>query len=254
MEKDVAKKKMNTTETSVEKEKREKTIQRLCDCLCDKHVDAYIHEFYTTRGKGNYPSIAVGRWKKGTALPPVELLAGMAREMNSNISFILGMTDVNCPNEFEEPHFKTLDQVLAAAEMTEIELVRAFNNNYKKLYLYRERLPYNRVKSLMSLAEATHLSLDFILGYTQYENWEMYDRMSKPFEKIRAGSGAYVVADRTIHGVSDVEAAIAKGDGSYCLLSYDGEYVIFPNGNKVSINDKAFDGVLVVSVVPEVKK
>ena len=232
---------------------KKKTLLRLCDCLRDDRVESFVRDYYVSRGKETYPAIAAGRWKKGLALPPIEVLAGIAKCLGTNISYILGMTDVCCPNELEEPSTKTLDELLEAAGMTEIDLVRAFNNNYKKLYLYRERLPYNRVKSLMCLSEATGLSMDFILGYTNYENWEMYGRMSRPFAMIPAGSGAYVVADKDIHGLSDVEAAISRGDGSYCLLSYDGESVIFPNGNIVSIDDEVFEGVFVASVIPEVK-
>ena len=227
---------------------------RLEECLARPEVRAVVHEYYESRGKGNYPAIAINRWKKGVLLPPVDLLVSMAKATRTNVAYILGLTDISCPIEDGAPgKERSLEDLLLAAKMSEKDLVRALNNNYKKLELYREHIPYERIKSVISLSEATGLSMDYILGYSDYTSWEVYAKMEHPFRHIEAGAGAYVIADKSIRMKADVEDAIKRGDGSYCLLSLDGKHVIFPNGNKVSIDDEIFGGIYVAAVKPEVE-
>jgi len=234
--------------------KIEKLETRLDECLREDCVKKYVQEYYAAEGKPDYPSVAVARWRKGSHFPPIDVLVGIAKALDTNISYILGLTDVKCPLEYEEPICeRCLEEILEACEMTEKEFVKAYNNNYKMLYLYRERIPLERVRSVIKLSMAVGLSVDFILGYTNYENWEIYDKMHQPFSNIKNGGGAYVIADKTVRGAADIESAVMRGDGSYCLLSYDGKHVIFPNGNKVAVDDEIFEGVYVTNVVPEVK-
>lgn len=234
----------------------EKQKMRLKRCLEDRRVKEFLRQYYASEaGRGvKYPASIIGRWKKGTTLPPVDVLAGMAKALDTNMSYILGLTDVKQPLDYDRPMQEmTLDRVLEIANMSEKEFVKALNKNYKKLYLYRERLPYERVRSMIKLSEVVGLSLDYILGYTQYENWDLCAKQENPFRRINAGDAAYVIADKDIHGISDIEDAIRRKDGAYCLVSSDGKYVYFPNGNKARTDDDIFKGVLVVTVKPEVK-
>ena len=225
---------------------------RLSDILNEKSVQVYIQEYYDERDKGWYPSTAIARWKKGTHYPPMDVLLGISKILKTNISYLLRLTDISCPNEFEEPEMKhTLEELLAARSITEKELAEKLNKN--TVESFKKELPLNRVSSLIKLSSAIDISADYILGLTDWETWEICAKVAKPFKGIEAGSGAYVIAKKGLHSIFEIEEAIRKGDGMYCLLSMDGKSVIFPNGNSLDIDDEMFKGSYVTRVIPEVK-
>ena len=216
-------------------------------------VRRYIKAYYEALDKAHYPDIALSRWRKGTHYPPTDVLVGIARVAGTNLSYILGLTNVNCPCDYDkEPKERTLKGLMEVRKISQRELALAMDRNYRSLHNFDQELPRKRIYSLIKLSNAIDLSADYILGYTDWEKWELYARVARPFKSIKAGSGAYVVADRNSRSISDIEAAIARGDGQHCLLTTDGKYVIFPNGNKVSVNDEMFTGVYVAKVKPEV--
>ena len=237
----------------------EKQKKRLEECFADKRVKEYLNDYYE-QGDGRdvkYPGSLKTRWKKGKYVPPLEIVIGVARAMDTNISYVLGLTDVICPLEPEETARKmTFEQVLDAAGMTKTEFVKAINKNYKnykKYNLYNEKFPDLKTGLLVDLADIVGLSIDYMLGYTKYERWELYEQMESPFKNIEAGNAAYVVADKNVRSFADIEDAISRGDGSYCLLSADGKLVMFPNGKKVDPGDEVFKGAVVIKVKPEVR-
>lgn len=235
-------------------EKKVRPRTRIPKVLGNKKVQEYIHNYYAMEGKDNYPSIAMARWRKETHYPPVEVLIGIARTLRTNVSYILSLTEVNCPCDYDKaPEERTLQDLLDVQNMSKKELISALDSNYKAVYRYEEELPKKKVYSLIKLAEALHVSVDYILGYTNWESWEPRSQIDRPFSNIKAGSGAYIVADKGIQSVEDINRAIRRGDGKFCLLSEDGEYVIFPNGNKIRANDDVFLGAYVARVIPEVK-
>lgn len=240
--------------SSVTKDReRNEAKTRLSEALNNKAVQNYIHEYYEAEGKAHYARTAITRWKKGTHYPPVEILIGIARILHVNVAFLLGLTDVDVACEYnQQPKQHNLNELLELRGMSGTELANALNKNFKAVYAFREKLPLGRITSLMKLSNALDLSVDYILGYTNWETWEMCQRVNNPFSSIKAGDAAYLVADKNLRSVSDVEEAIRNGNGQYCLVSRDGKYVFFPNGNRFSIDDELFLGVYVAKVKPEV--
>ena len=225
----------------------------LADALSNKEVQHYIHDYYKAEGKEYYARTAIARWKKGTHYPPVEILIGIAKILHVNVAYLLDLTEVDAECDYEhKPKEHTLDELMELRGMNGTELANALNKNFKAVYSFREKLPLGRITSLMKLSSALELSVDYILGYTTWETWEMCRRVSSPFSSIDAGAGAYLVADKNVRSIADVEEAIRHGNGQYCLVSGDGKSVIFPNGNRFSIDDDLFLGVYVAKVKPEV--
>ena len=236
------------------KKKKARPSTRIPEFLNDGRALKFIKEYYKREGKENYPEIAISRWKKETHYPPVEVLIGIANILDTNLSYLLGLTDVNCKCDYsKEPVYHTLADLMSVRGISKRELAIALDKSYKVLHNFEEELPRKRVYSLIRLSQAIDLSVDYILGYTSWETWEMQEQLGRPFANIRPGTGAYVVADKDVRTINDVEEAIRRGDGQYCLLSPDGEYVLFPNGKAFSVNDEMFRGIYVARVVPEVK-
>lgn len=240
--------------------KMDNLVTRLPEYLRDEDIQEYINEYYRNEGKESYPSIALPRWRRETHYPPVDVLVGMARIKGTNVSYILGMTDISAPNEYSVPRCEhTLSELLELCRMSEKDLMTEWTgdsvrNSYKTLHQLKTRLPFKRLQSLVRLSNALGLSVDFILGYTDYATWEMWHQMNvDPFGALPAGAGAYVIADRTVRTSADAEDAVIRGDGSFCVVSSDRRSVFFPNGNRLSVDDELFKGVYVARVVPEVR-
>lgn len=241
------------TDKSSNGKENKRPATRIPEIVSDPSVRAYIRTYYKELGKDHYPDIAMARWKNGTHYPPVDVLIGIATILKTNLSYVLGLTDVNAPCDFTtEPKERTLHDLMETRKMNMRELASGMNFNYKSLHNFETELPRKRVYSLMMLSEAINLSADYILGYTDWETWEMYSQLSKPFSNVKAGSAAYIVADKDSRSIKDIESAIERGDGQYCLITTDGRFVLFPNGNKISIRDEMFKGAFVINVRPEV--
>lgn len=236
-------------ENNVEREQK-RPATRLPKILESKKVQSYIIEYYEKEGKESYPYIAISRWKKGTHYPPLDLLKGIAKIKNTNITYLLGLCDENIPCDYDkEPSERSLQDLLDKSGLTKRELALALNNNYRRI----ENFSKPKVYSLILLSSALGLSADYILGYTNWENWKLCSRISRSFDDIKAGTGIYIVADKKVQSKEDIERAIERGDGQYCLLSKDGQTVIFPDGKKYSVDDEMFLGAFVARVIPEVE-
>ena len=228
---------------------------RLSDVLVVPEVQNFVYEYYRKAGKEKYPGTALPRWKKGTHYPPVDVLVGIAKTLNTNVSWVLGLTDVKASLEYDQPcHEYTLTELLDLREMSDKDIIKGFNNNYKIVNSFSEKLPLKRVSSLIKLSQVLDMSVDFILGYTMWETWEFYDHLSEPFKGIVPGSGIFILADKSVRCMHDIEDAIKRGDGKYALFSTDGISVILPNGKKIMINDPGFKGVYVAIVAPVIGK
>lgn len=235
--------------------RKKKTSTRIPELLEKPEVQKFIRDYYINEDKAYYVPIAMTRWRKETHYPPVEVLIGIASLLNVNLAYVLGMTDEKVPCDFSKPPVeRSLDDFLAVRDMNKRDLVLALDKNYKLLHSIEEKLPLKRPYSLMKLSKALGLSVDYIMGYTNWETWEMCVRLNKPFQGIKAGTGAYLIADKNVRTAVDVEEAISRGDGTYCLLSPDGKQVIFPNGKKYSVDDDMFIGSYIAKVRPEIEK
>lgn len=227
--------------------KRTREGTRLPEVLDDKRVRRYISGIYDAQ----YASVAIARWKKGPQYPPVWMLAEMAKIIGGNIDYILGRTDIKALIESTPEREKTLDELQAISGLTDTELRRSLNSDSAMVLRYRKKLPINRVTSLIALSDALGLSIDFILGYTEWETWELCGKLMSPFMDIPSGSAAFVIV-KGVKTKKDIYDAIKDRDGQFCLVSSDGKEVIFPTGETISIDDELLEGSYAVKVKPEV--
>ena len=221
---------------------------RLPEMLAISTVRNYISSLYDAR----YLAVALSRWKKGPQFPPVDVLINMARLVGTNVDYILGLTDVDAPMNKECEKEKTLEDLKAASGISESELLRAFNRDSSIITRYRKQLPLSRISSLISISEAFGLSVSYILDCTTWENWDAFAQTKAEYREAPAGSAMYIVTDKSVSSLSDVRRAISKDDGSYALVSDDGDVVIFSNGNEARITDKLFEGAFFIPLSPEV--
>lgn len=221
---------------------------RLKEFLAYEKVKDYLRTLYEPK----YLAVALSRWRKGPQYPPVEVLVNIAKITGVSVDYILGLTDVKAPLNSEPGKEKTLDDLRDAAGLTQEELLRRLDKDSSFIVRYKKKLPLNRVSSLIFLAEALSLSIDFILGYSTWENWESFGRTRAAYRKLKAGTAAFVVGDRNVASLADVRKAVKKKDGNYCLVSGDGKKLIFPNGTEADAKDPVFEGAYFDDLKPGV--
>lgn len=224
-------------------------IPRLSELVSNEEVRKYIHKKY----KSPYASVVIRRCADGVQFPPVNMIIDIARILGTNVDYLMGKTDVIAKTgKANVNKEKSLSDLLEMRGMTEAEFMRFFRADKKMMDRYRERLPVTRITSLVNLAEAMQVSVDFLLGCTDWENWELCARMQDPFSCITPGTAAFIVADMKVRTLAEVRDALERRDGRHCLLSRDGKTVIFPNGKSIDKDDKAFKGSFVAAMKAEV--
>jgi transcriptional regulator with XRE-family HTH domain len=87
----------------------------------------------------------ISQIEKGQKFPSIELLAGLARELETNSDYLLGLTDDDAP------HSDLEDQVVIGAQTEEEkEALTEIGKNYKKLCKTGQQLVRQTIRELLA--------------------------------------------------------------------------------------------------------
>lgn len=167
------------------------------------------------------------RWTKGE-WPPVNVLLQMAKEEESNVAYVLGITNVNVADERYDTPVLRLKSAIEEAGITHSQLAKMIGTSTRIVKEYIDNPRFSRVTTLANMAEALGVSIDYLLGLTSVKSWEYLMVSRDPFYLCCPGEPARVVSK--------------KGKSCYCLIHEDGDSVIFPTGEIVKKNSDLFEG------------
>ena len=188
--------------------------------------------------KGRYDKTSVANfyiWASGKTCPPLKLLVDMAWETRTNIEYALGLTEVKEANDRNEINFR-FPELLEESGHTYFSLAKKIDVAPATVKRYAEGNVQMRVETLLAIAEGLKVSLDYLLGLSDYRTWEEYRRVLEPFIGVRPGEAMFLSFPQS------------EMDG-FVLMHPQGGRVVFPTGKMRNINDEIFKGVKVRRLV-----
>ena len=175
--------------------------------------------------------LAVTKWSAGAVIPPLETLLLLASTTNTNISYLLMLTDIAAPITFHEIRFR-LKETRLMCGLKQSELAENAGVTTKSICSYElsEELIYGRksIRMLISVADALSVSLDYLLGLTDRKDWESIE--DSPFYKIKPGMKFHIKNENY---------------NQECTLSSDGTEIILEEGEILSILDPRLYSVVI---------
>lgn len=176
---------------------------------------------------------SIHRWNRCNEYPPIKVLLQLSSDYNTNISYLLGATDIDCPNETDTLNLD-LTACLESVGITSNELAKRLKTNPVIVKEYLTAPRYSRVHTLLAMAEALDVSIDYLLGLTSVKKWEQIALQEDPFFLCNAGQSVYLYA---------CEKDSSNSAEGYALIHADGKRVIFPTGRIVDMQDDIFQDV-----------
>lgn len=173
------------------------------------------------------------RWVEG-GWPPLDILLIMAKEENTNISYLLGITDVDHPLETYEPNLD-LKGKMREANIKAPAIAEYVGTSARIIREYVDKPRYTRINTLVGMALAMNVSLDYLLGLTPVKRWELL--------LLKPGIPAYIYKDRECSGKVKSKTESVE---TFCLLHLDGERVILPSGDVINMNDSIFENAIII--------
>lgn len=208
----------------------------------DPELRKLIRENFST-----VPLSTISRWSTQRLYPPVPVLEFMASYKNTNIAYLLGETDIDLPWELTEKVDRSLEEILNEKDMKVSTFARKINGDLKITKGYLDELP-TRVNSLLAIAEGLNVSIDYLLGHTNWKSWEDYHAMQNPLDNVKPGHPIYIVKAYKISPEQPLSKAIELGLGSYALLDKDGKMVLFPNGKTLSKEQLSTSDIYIIEI------
>lgn len=184
---------------------------------------------------GQPSGLAITRWLSNDTWPPLDSLIKIAEENRTNIDYILGKTDVCSPNETYELNFR-LGELMKERGLTRTKLATMIGTSTKVITKYLTAPIMTRINTIIALAEALDVSVDYLCGLTPYRVWELQIIETDTFFLIKKGQAACILCE--------------DGHYEWCLLSEDGMNVILPDGKYYSLDDNRFEGKKAFPVCP----
>lgn len=175
--------------------------------------------------------LAVTKWSAGAVIPPLETLLLLASTTNTNISYLLMLTDIAAPITFHEIRFR-LKETRLMCGLKQSELAENAGVTTKSICSYElsEELIYGRksLRMLISVADALSVSLDYLLGLTDRKDWGNIE--DSPFYKIKPGMKVHIKNENYDQD---------------CTLSSNGTEIILEDGDCISILDPRLYSVVI---------
>lgn len=148
-------------------------------------------------------------------IPATKQIVDIARVLNTNVCYLLGLTDTRTPNERYEIKLM-LKPLREAEEKTQILVAKETNLSKSAFPKWEGGNLVPRLDNAISLSNYFGVSLDFFLGLTDIRNWPNEKEpefliAGHPVQVIRSDKGAIITRWGLI---VDSEDGIVLSDGS----------------------------------------
>lgn len=184
------------------------------------------------------------RWSLG-GWPPIEILLQIAEEKQTNISYLLGITDINYTLDRYEVNLN-LSEKMEEANITSSVLAKEIGTSSRIVKEYIDNPRYTRIKTLVGMAFAMGMSVDYLLGLTDLKDWYYIFLKEDPFYLCEAGKPVFIIKeDKKKKKKKKSKSAKAEGFG---LMHLDGENVVLPTGDIVNKGDSIFTDAVIIPV------
>ena len=159
----------------------------------------------------------------------------MTSEIDTNIEYALGLTQISAPNSGRKITFR-LGSLLKEKGISYFGFANLIETSPATVKRYVEGAPHMRIETLLAMAKGLGVSVDYLLGLTDYKTWNDYRKKLEPFSGVAPGDAIYLeFPDEGLNGCA--------------LMHPHGGKVVFPTGKMRSIRDEIFQGVIVQNMV-----
>lgn len=155
-------------------------------------------------------------WTSLEHQPPLSLLLYIAKKLKTNISYILGQTDIGRKCESYEINMD-LCLFMNEAGYSATGLAEKIGTSTRIVQGYMTNPRFNRLNTLLGCAETFDVSIDCLLGLTDWRKWEYSEITKNPFAIIPASAAMRIV--------------LPTGENIYGIMSADRKTVCIPNTN-----------------------
>lgn len=161
-------------------------------------------------------------------LPLISTCIGIAKTLNTNVDYALGLTDNRSANETYETSIR-LKERRTQLGLTLVEAADVIGNSTNKIRYNEINGVIAGLASLVNYAECYHTSTDYLLGLTEFLSWDKSLHYTDPFHKVKAGQPFYL-----------------EDNAAFGCISKDGQRVFMENGSVYDIKDKLFRGKAII--------
>ena len=178
-------------------------------------------------------------WINGYRVPPINVLLDLCEKGNTNLSYLLALTAVDAPLETYSP-YNRIDELRKERGMKIVEFQKTLNTTLAVYHRYADeenrRSTTGRISTLVTFSTFFGVSIDYLLGLTEYRTWKHYLATIDPFIFVEPGTPALV------------KYKSEEGDevSGYILMHENGKYIISSEGMMISKTSPDFDDVIVM--------
>lgn len=181
----------------------------------------------------------VGQWLSGSKVPGLANLVRIAYYTGTNIDYLLYFTDQNSAIERMDLSYDRIRRLRLEKGFSQAKLADKCEVTLNMIAGIEKRNGKPSLQSLIKFRNVFGVSMDYLIGLTEYRTWESCIREVSTFSKYMPKSAIHIENENI---------------KTNCLIDESGEYLIFPDGSKIACDDKRLDYCKVTNATCDVKR
>ena len=174
---------------------------------------------------------SVGVWLRQSQMPPISVLLDMAKELNTNVSFLLSLTEYSFPLDSYEPDMR-LNEIRKERKMHLVELAEQSGASITTVRKYGDgEIDKPNLKVILTFSTLLGVSMEYMMGLTRFKTWEDAAISYNPFILLEKGKAICIID--------------SNGDKKFYLVTED-MTLINSDGEIFTQADLKSDGIEVV--------
>jgi len=178
------------------------------------------------------------KWARHEILPALSVVIALAKELNTNAAFLLSLTDVDKPDKTYQYRYCSAD-IRKLQRISREALGSSTGISYQHIGRLENDEEFNcdlvKLGTLLSVASAFDVSIDYLLGLTDKAKWENSDEICSQLWDILAGT--------------PVRLDFPSGEAINGVVSDDKKYIYLSNGKVMSTTDVILSDVRITRYV-----
>lgn len=129
---------------------------------------------------------SVNVWFRGKHLPPFQVLLDLARDLRTNLSYLLMQTEYDFPLASYTPELR-LKELRKENKLCIVELAMKSSTAQATIRKYDSgQMEKPSLKVITSLSDVLGVSMDYLMGLTDYRTWQEAAIAANPFLLLEA--------------------------------------------------------------------